>query len=467
MRVLKKDGGPERRTLTGMVVSTEVLSRIAAKWDTDQSGMFASPYANIIGQMCVDHFERYSNAPGRDITSLFEAWADDNADTETVEIVDRFLTSLSGSYAKLKKETNPELIIDQAAELFNRVKAQRTIAAAEGHLENGDTTKALAAFDKFRKVEMGAGQWIDPLRDEDAIRQAFEGKTEPIITYPGSLGRFFGSALERDGFIAIQAPDKTGKSYLLQDIAWTAMRQGRKVAFFEVGDLSQHQIMRRFMVRAARHPVKPCTLFIPKGITVDGKLSEVESDERVFTKSLVWGQAFEACQKVIARSKSDSSLLRLSVHPNSSISVNGIRAYLERWEKDGWMPDVVVCDYSDILAPVNGTSDTRDQINMTWKLLRRMSQELHCLVVTATQSNAGGYGADTQGRKNFSEDKRKLAHVTGMFGINQDNEEKKKGVCRLNWIVLREEAFVETDCCYIAGCLGIASPAICSWYKGE
>jgi hypothetical protein len=63
-------------------------------------------------------------------------------------------------------------------------------------------------------------------------------------------------------------------------------------------------------------------------------------------------------------------------------------------------------------------------------------------------------------RTNFSEDKRKFAHVTGFFGLNATVEEKKLGITRLNWLVLREEDFIETQCCYTAGCLAIASPFI-------
>ena len=41
---------------------------------------------------------------------------------------------------------------------------------------------------------------------------------------------------------------------------------------------------------------------------------------------------------------------------------------------------------------------------------------------------------------NFSEDKRKLAHVTAQYGLNQDPQgrEKKLGILRVNEIVVRE-----------------------------
>jgi replicative DNA helicase len=158
--------------------------------------------------------------------------------------------------------------------------------------------------------------------------------------------------------------------------------------------------------------------------------------------------------------KSKKSYLKLSCHPNSSISVKGIEGILQTWERVDWIPDVVVIDYADILAPLDGKADTREQINQTWKALRGMSQKLHCLVVTATQADAASYKVDTLTRSNFSEDKRKHAHVTGMVGLNQTKEEKLNGVLRLNWLDLREAEYTEYRCVHVAGCLALASPAM-------
>ena len=66
--------------------------------------------------------------------------------------------------------------------------------------------------------------------------------------------------------------------------------------------------------------------------------------------------------------------------------------------------------------------------------------------------------------ENFSEDKRKHAHVTGTVGLNQTKEESKIGIMRLNWIVAREMRFNSHKCCHVAGCLDIANPAIKSTF---
>jgi hypothetical protein len=121
---------------------------------------------------------------------------------------------------------------------------------------------------------------------------------------------------------------------------------------------------------------------------------------------------------------------------------------------------VIVIDYADILANPPGFNESRDATNATWKHLRRLSQERHCLVVTATQADAASYRAETIDASNFSEDKRKLSHVTGMVGINSTPEEKENSMQRLNWVVLRESEFNVTRCVHVASCIDIGNPAV-------
>ena len=204
---------------------------------------------------------------------------------------------------------------------------------------------------------------------------------------------------------------------------------------------------------------------VPTAIEIDedSTAPHVEYKEKTFEQDLDWRTAFKACEEVTRNKiRSKESFFRLSVHPNSSINVHGIRSILQQWDREGFTADVVIIDYADILAPPSGVADTRDQINATWKALRSLSQARHCLVITATQTDAASYDVATISRKNFSEDKRKRAHVTGTFGLNQTATEKELGITRLNWIVLREGRFSESKCVYVAGSLDIANPAIIS-----
>jgi hypothetical protein len=162
--------------------------------------------------------------------------------------------------------------------------------------------------------------------------------------------------------------------------------------------------------------------------------------------------------------KSKKSYFKLSCHSNSTLSVRKIRSILADWEREDWVPDVIVIDYADILDMTYPGKEGRECINETWKQLRGISQDYHCLLVTATQANAAAYETKTLSQSNFSEDKRKIAHVTGMVGINFQEKEQDIDTVRLNWIVLRESKFNTKQCVHVARCLSIANPTVKSCF---
>lgn len=465
MKTSQHDATDEKRILTGMIVSGAVLGRVADKWTRE--GLFRVRWANLVGGWCADYFRRYGAAPRRDIEGLFEAWAAGSTDESTVELVDRFLSELSDDYEQEAEDINPDYLVDMAGAHFNMVQLERMSEVVNGHIQAGHIDKAMDAVAGWGRVEMGMGAGVELLSDRQALVDAFEDKAEPLITYPGDLGRFFGDQLGRDEFVAITGATGRGKTWWLMDIAWMAVRQRRRVAFFEVGDMSQGQIIRRFASRITGRPTKPpYSVNIPTNITrdADGEV-EIRTENKMFEGPLTPDIAWLEFEKRTHRRPSAGSLLRISVHPNSTVNVGGISSVLDVWERDGWVPDVVVVDYADILAVPQGfVPGDRESINQTWKEFRGLSQRRHILVVTATQADAASYTAHLIGRSNFSDDRRKNDHVTGMLGINATEEEQSRGIFRLNWVKRREEAYTETRCVYVAGCLGIGRPHICSTF---
>lgn len=465
MQVQKRDGKVERQVLTGMVVSRTVLGPIAARWE---KGFFGSRWANLVGGWCVEHYRKYQKAPGATIQGYFDRWAESGKDKDTVQLVDGFLAGLSDEYARLKKEVSPNYILDQCGWLFDRVRLTDLKERVEGHLESGEVEEAKALVEGFRPVQIGTGAGISVLSDEEAIMTAFDAEriSEVLIELPAALGNFYQTALCRDSLIGFMGKEKVGKSFFLQDLTIRAVEAHRNVAYFEVGDSSQDQVLRRFASRVSGRPVKAGKYKVPVDLEPAGrqnhKLPEVRFEDQVAEADMTQKEALTIMRRLGQRV--GEGRLMLSCHPNSSINVRGIEAIIEGWERDGWQPDVIVVDYADILAPMDGRAETRDQINATWKALRALSQKKRCLVLTATQTDADSYDARTLRRTHFSEDKRKYAHVNGMVGINQTAAEADAQLYRLNWIVLRELPYTESVCVWLANCLAVSNPAVLSTF---
>jgi hypothetical protein len=464
----RTEGAIERKLLIAMIVNKTVLGRITPKWEKD--GLFKNRWCNIIGGWCVKYFTKYGKAPNKSIENLFTHWAA-KADKDTATLIEKFLGHLSDEWDQLTTGLNPDHLLDIAVTHFNDIKHIKLSRDLEACVEAGKREDAAKMINTFAPIELGETETVDVLSDQAALREAFEEKSESIIVYPGCLGDFFGSSLERSGFIAFEAPDKTGKSFWMNSISWEGMLQRKRVAHFVIGDMSKGQVLRRFIPRAAGRPLmstkdKPPVKY-PKAIIYEPGEEHASVDvlERHFKKDMDWREAWSAFEKVAQmKVKSKKPYLKLSCHPAGSISALGIQNILQGWERFGWTPDIIVIDYADNLAPINGTEESRHQVNRTWQYLSNLRQSMHCLVVTATQASAAAYDAKLITRKHFSENKMKNAHVTGMIGINQTLDERDLDITRLNWVIPHRSEQASSKVVHVAGCRAIGNIAVKSCY---
>ncbi len=473
MRVERFDNDNERGILISLINDPLVLGAVAEHWEFP--GLFASPWCNDIGYWCVKHFKRYDKAPGKTIVDLFRVWAAKSQDQDKIKILDRFLDGLD--FDK-KPDPNTSYTLDAVGRYFNEVRRLQLADNVKNETKAGHDDKADELLSKHSRIELGEKRYVSLIQNEPAVRSIFQkAHRESLIRYPQGLGHFFRDYLRRGAFIGFMAPAKTGKTAWLVDLAYRGICEDRRVAFFSVGDETEEQIYERFVVRMCEHPINsssldgswPCTIEIPtfliapEGRSERSLVGEVTHKIETFEAPL---DEEEACQKMREIDKGFNGLdnFRVSVHNNLSISISGIKSILEIWAKGGWVADVVVIDYADNLAPVDNKEETRDRINTTWKLMRALSMSQHVLLVTATQTKMESYKAHWLTKSHFADDRRKVDQVTGFVGINVTTEEKRQGLCRLNWIVLRGGDFDETRGCYVAGCLALANPAVKSTF---
>lgn len=462
--------------ITGMVVHPLVLGQLVPQWDKEVR--FGSPGYDIAAEICVDYFRQYGKAPGSAFESLIWAWGEKNphreADFRMLEDVFR-LVEAGGDYERQANELNPQFVLGLAGEMFNKLALRRFLDKAEADWSAGNVGKVLQRITEFRAVELGTESNGRLLTDPAELDYAFAESPASLLKYPGALGEFFGDTLARDSLMAFMAPEKIGKSFMLMDVAFRAVSQRKKTAFFGTGDMSKRQIYWRLLNRLAKHPYRspthkwPCTILYP--LTVEppagkGEPAVVTHKQMTFDAPLAKQQAQEALDHFRrTKIKSWDDYLYVRAYPAHTINVQGIRSVLQRWDQEGFTADVVVIDYADIMAPPAGTGrfDARDQVNRTWLQLRSLSTERSCLVVTATQANAKSYGQKgLLQRWHFSEDKRKLANVTAVAGINVSDDEKDLGLMQLNWVALREGEFSSRKSVHCAGCLALSMPAILS-----
>ncbi len=154
------------------------------------------------------------------------------------------------------------------------------------------------------------------------------------------------------------------------------------------------------------------------------------------------------------------NLLRIASFPAHSITISELEKEIDHLkDKEGFIPDVIVIDYADLLAPeVKG--DHRNVIDDIWKNLRRIAEERDCLVVTGSQSNRSSMEKAKIDEWDTAEDIRKLAHVTLMMVLDQTPKEKEVGVMRIGLLEHRFKRFNKRTQLLILQQLDIGQPML-------
>jgi hypothetical protein len=462
MKIKKYEASKLKRIVTGMVVSTPVIAQIAAKWER---GTFDSKWADIAGGWCVQYYHKYGKAIGKNIVAYFERWAAHYPNEQTVDLMNKFLRNLNDEYRTAKTGINAEHVIDEASEYLDQARTNKLAKLVAAYNERGRTDKAIEVIESFRRADIGLGSEVDVMQDRKAFFRAFDKQSDSLIHYPGALGQFFGPMLSRNSLIAFLGREKRGKTYWLIDVAYRAMLERRRVLFLQVGDLSEDEMELRWGARCAQVPIDPEEVRYPTKLRKrKGMAPLVKHKTKSFPKGLSRRQGWRA-MRMIQRTmvKSKQSYFKLRCYPSMSLTVSQIDGIIADLIHRDWVPDIVIIDYADILAHDSSQRDYRHQTNETWAKLKGLTQKYHCLVVTATQSDTESYNVFTLEMKNFSEDKRKNAHVNGIVGLNGTEDETKLGLMRLNWVVRRRGPRISPRrCVIVAGCLALSSPAILS-----
>jgi len=461
--VRKYKADEERTLLAAMILHTPVLEQIALH-TAGSPKPFRSKWSNVIAGWCLGHFAQYQKAPRKAVRNLFTQYAATARDEEAVETIETFLLGLSEEFSDKSKEVNKDFLVDLASKYFRKVKLERTVREAEAALDKDDVDFAESCLSSYSGISFAASDWIDPTQSEVVLDALQNADSQPLIQFRGDLGTFLSAHFERDGFISFVGPEKRGKSFWLLETVWQALMQRRRVLYYIVGDMSKKQVIRRLVTRAIRRPLRAGSVQRPTTISRQGKGVAVEVDPRSYSESVPHQAAVRTMREILAKTGASESRLKLKCVGPSSLTASDIERDVRLFSHTGWIPDVVVVDYADNLAPEPSAKnwDYRHQVNESWKVMRRISSDHHLLFVTATQAAASSYNNAVIRKSDFSEDKRKNAHVTGMLGINQTSEEKSQGIYRLNWVFLRDGGWSDNEVVWTAGCLGLACPCICS-----
>jgi len=509
----------ERQIVIGLITSTEYLQQIKDEWNPLY---IESQAAKLLSTWCWGYFDKHGKAPMQNIENiLMQKVKKKKVKKEIAEEIETSI--LKGLSEQYEKQTNDlDVLLSDSREYFTERQWELHQEEVSQLFSKGEILKARQAQDNFKFVIGGESEGID-LADksvEAKIDAAFDTNNQIVVKFTGALGAFWNDELTKGSFVSILAPEKAGKTFLLLEFMMEAYSQGKKIAFFQAGDMTEGQQLIRTAIYLTQKsnkekfcgkqfiPVLDCVknqnntcnrrirassygVFNDKtdeqirtGITY-AEIIEAKQENPRYKNCYnclnwqtnpwgsVWLEDFDngtapltasEAKKAWRKFFTHNNQVRLATYANGELTIQKMNTALDLWKLQGFEPEIILADYADLIVGQT-MNEMRHTIDGVWRGLRGMSQKRDALVVSPTQADAKSYLQELLTRNNFSEDKRKLAHVTAMYGMNQDADgrEKKLGIMRLNKIVLREDGFHNTDQVRLVQRLQIGRPNLGSF----
>jgi hypothetical protein len=188
-------------------------------------------------------------------------------------------------------------------------------------------------------------------------------------------------------------------SHLLVNLGANAIKAGLNVLHYTF-ELSEHQVSRRY----------------------DANICEINADDLSEKKADVFAH-YDAGTKY--------GKLRVKYKPTGTATILTIRAHVEALALRGFVPDLIIIDYADIMRSTRQFDSLRHELKQVYEDLRGYSGELGVPIWTASQSNKEGVNSDFIDETNMSEGYAKAFVADIIVTISRKPVERHSGLGRL------------------------------------
>lgn len=415
----------EKDILVGLIVSDEFCKEISPIIDIKDLQV---DYSRVIVSWIKPYFEEFGKAPKTDILKLYRSHISEISNESLQNNILTFIEKLDEKY---NGKRNDAYAIQEAIKYLKSRNLQNLSQDIEAYITSGDIDKAESLITKYRKVEKESGESVDLLNDADIVRESFTEEQDKLFSFKGAYGRLVGD-IHREDFIAFLASMKVGKTFTLIDCGIEALKNGLNVVMFSL-EMSRTNMIKRVWKSLSGQVTEDIEITVPEFVQ-EGEKYRVE--EKTVHKKASSILEVEKKQKSLKRLFRGGNL-KIFAEPAYSMTVEKLETKLDDLNHNGFIPDVIIIDYADIMLPSNSRLDYRNQLDDIWKRLRAMAQKRKCAVFTASQASRGAINKEATADM-ISEDIRKLAHVTSMVSISKDEYCKNHSLAMFSQLAVRE-----------------------------
>lgn len=443
----------EKDILVGLIVSDEFCKEISPIIDIKDLQV---DYSRVIVSWIKPYFEEFGKAPKSDILKLYRSHISEISNESLQNNILTFIEKLDEKY---NGKRNDAYAIQEAIKYLKSRNLQNLSQDIEAYITSGDIDKAESLITRYRKVEKESGESVDLLNDADIVRESFTEEQDKLFSFNGAYGRLVGD-IHREDFVAFLASMKVGKTFTLIDCGIEALKNGLNVVMFSL-EMSRTNMIKRVWKSLSGQVTEDVEITVPEFVQ-EGEKYRVE--EKTVHKKASSILEVEKKQKSLKRLFRGGNL-KIFAEPAYSMTVEKLETKLDDLNHNGFIPDVIIIDYADIMLPSNSRLDYRNQLDDIWKRLRAMAQKRKCAVFTASQASRGAINKEATADM-ISEDIRKLAHVTSMVSISKDEYCKNHSLAMFSQLAVREGEPI-TERVIATQCLSLGRPVLDSHWKKD
>ncbi|NDB85864.1 MAG: hypothetical protein EB127_24665 [Alphaproteobacteria bacterium] len=312
------------------------------------------------------------------------------------ELIQKQVLEYYARFSKTSEFDDAEFVKTESLDFCRKQKLHEAMLKAAGLLK-------VNSFDEIRTVidsALKAGSPIDTGHDyiKDFEKRYVENVRFPISTGWNKIDDITNGGIGRKEYCLILGGTGSGKTFLMVHLGATALKQGYNVVFYTL-ELSPEVIGQRF----------------------DSCITGIPTDELKNNK-----------EQVLQKISEVPGELRIKFFPKKSVGIAGIRNHIERLKMEGFVPDMIILDYLDLLKAGSQKTELRHELGETYDGFEALNQELNTVGISGSQINRTGYKSDVVSMADISEAFNKNFGSYLTIGLSRDPNDRMNNTAKLS-----------------------------------
>lgn len=310
------------------------------------------------------------------------------------------------SIQSLDKNYNKDILLKNTERFLKEKAVLNTVIKTHLNVQSGevDTSKILKDFEEACNISIVESLGFDYLESIDQHCEDLQKVFNVIPTGWKWLDDKLGGGLMAEGraLYVFFGTTNVGKSIFLGNIATNLLSQNKTVVLISL-EMPEQIYAKRISAHLSKIPFKDLSLQV-------NPLKNYLNEYKI---------------------KNKSAKLVIKEFPPKTVNPLNIKSYIEKLQKNGIVPDAIIIDYLNLLAPVTKGVNSYESIKEITEYTRALSYHFSCPVISATQANRAAFQTPNPDMDMTSESMGLSHTVDAQISIWTEEEDFELGIIHM------------------------------------